>query len=68
MTSAGPPAPSSSVADFLSHPDLAIRLIGGAIWVSCGIGFAASVITLILTLPTLASHLIRVGAQIAAGL
>lgn len=59
---------SPRAAEFLAHPDLGIRLLGGAIWTGVSLGWAAMLMTAILTAPTAVCWLIQQGGNFVAGL
>lgn len=59
---------SPRAAEFLAHPDLATRLLGGAIWIGAALGWAAMMMTAILTAPTVTCWVIQQAGQFWAGL
>lgn len=58
---------SPRAAEFLAHPDLGIRLLGGAIWTGAALSWAAMMVTAILTAPTAVCWLIQLAGDYVWG-
>lgn len=58
---------SPRAAAFLAHPDLVIRLLGGAIWTGAALSWAAMMAIAILTAPTALSWAIQVAGNYVWG-